>query len=428
MTRRLLFGMLIVLGVVACVGLYVESLSAATTVTLTPTTPYAAGNVLKGATITVPETIKATGGTNAKYTPKNIGPTGNVLHFGPAGTTPQAISTTAKTVAYGGVLGAYTPSLSIPATKITLTNSASVINTRAVTANVGWAKAVKAGFTGSTVLSASVAKGAIPALSSKVGSATGTTAGTLAAIATVPSGSQWVPNAGKTAWVAGPGAGTRIPIANLTGLVGSEATIIGGKHAATDNLAAKASVTMTWRPRTAAEAHSTPNGKPPMAAGGLADELWLTSDVVKIGGMGTNRFAGAGGQVYGLQMTFDNRINESFDGVTAGQAEMKKMQIVQLDSANKWAAVCTKYQGSTQSLAAFLAANSGNSLASLEGDWGIDPSSKANGKATTWAIVHGSGTFAVVPEPATIIMMVSATFGAIAYGWRRWTRRSRVVA
>ena len=60
-------------------------------------------------------------------------------------------------------------------------------------------------------------------------------------------------------------------------------------------------------------------------------------------------------------------------------------------------------------------------MASLEGDRGVDPSSIKNGKGTTWTIVHGSGTFAVVPEPATIVMILSATLGAIAYGWRRWS-------
>ena len=52
----------------------------------------------------------------------------------------------------------------------------------------------------------------------------------------------------------------------------------------------------------------------------MEPENWLTSDVVKISGI-------AGTQAYALQMSFDNRINQSFDGVAAGAQESNQNHI-----------------------------------------------------------------------------------------------------
>ena len=176
---------------------------------------------------------------------------------------------------------------------------------------------------------------------------------------------------------------------------------------------------MQWRARTLAEAHSAPSTAS-ITTG--ETELWLTSDVVNIGGLGSS----SAGTYYGLQMTFDNRINIAFDGQAAGEAQYNSNHIVSLNSGGQWATVATgSYEGNV-SLQAFLGAH-GSDISALIGDWGMYGSTP-DGQGKAWAIVRGGGVFAVVPEPATIIMMVSATLGAVAYGWRRWSRKSRLPA
>ena len=176
---------------------------------------------------------------------------------------------------------------------------------------------------------------------------------------------------------------------------------------------------MQWRARAANERKATKSTHLPIASSSQSED-WLTSDVVKIGGI-------AASTAYALQMSFDNRINVALDGQTAGQAELKRMKIAELNSANQWATVVTNSKFHDESLQDFLAANAGKSLVTLEGNWGVDPSSATNpqGRGKSWAIVHGSGVFAVVPEPATMLLLLSCAAGATVYGMRRWHRSAR---
>ncbi len=161
----------------------------------------------------------------------------------------------------------------------------------------------------------------------------------------------------------------------------------------------------------------------------------MTSDVVKVSGL--NPAAG-----YALQMTFDNRINMALDGLTKGTVANELAGLYVAERAGpgdtgSWQKVAAGahagdavYGGSghLESLSAFLAANSAYTLADLAGSWGVDPSSPDQGTGHSWVIVAGggSGIFAVVPEPSTLVLIgISAGIGLMAYGLRR--RKSKNV-
>jgi hypothetical protein len=76
-------------------------------------------------------------------------------------------------------------------------------------------------------------------------------------------------------------------------------------------------------------------------------------------------------------------------------------------------------------LDSFLTASlaEGKTLDELVGNWGVEAATQ-----TSWAIVRGGGIFAVVPEPTAILMLVSATLGAMTYGWRRFSRKGELTA
>ena len=204
---------------------------------------------------------------------------------------------------------------------------------------------------------------------------------------------------------------------NLFGIVGSEAEIVASNVRTSVGTDAGV-ISMQWRMRNANESRGkTLSGVLPTDS----SAKWLTSDVVKISGTTAS-------DIYALQMTFDNRINVAFEGTDNGSIDKQwqSLYIGQL-TGGKWTKAATgplsavgHYSDAT-SLDAFLAANSTKTLAELEGSWGVDKAAQKS-----WAIVRGggSGIFAVVPEPATIVMILSATLGAMTYGWRRWSRKS----
>ncbi len=228
---------------------------------------------------------------------------------------------------------------------------------------------------------------------------------------------------------------TKTNLKNLYKVVGSEAEILAGYYASGTGAAADSEINMQWRARTQEEAHNLLKDK---SVGYLPTDrspAWLTSDVVKIGGSAVTNDL-----YYALQISFDNRINLSFDGPVNGllDNEWDTMWIGQLDSTGtKWEAAVdlsdpskahySSDEANSATLEQFLesALTGGATLESLVGNWGVD---KASSKS--WAIVKGggSGIFAVVPEPATVLMLISATLGAVTYGWRRFSRRGRVVA
>ena len=242
----------------------------------------------------------------------------------------------------------------------------------------------------------------------------------------------------------------RTNLKRLYGLVGSEATIADSTNLPTDT-----DVTMEWRARTKGEADNVtnPTTKLPVKDPTTPDGAdWLTSDVVKIGGIGS-------GSVYALQMTFDNRINEALDqggaiatlahnsgAAAAVHAERDGLYIAEavlttsgsVTTAAKWTKPADIALGSKaelnvdMSLADFLASklNGTTTLADLVGSWGLDDAAQSpahpygvnsTGQGYSWAIVAGggSGIFAVVPEPTSLALLITAGLGLAIYGLRR---------
>ena len=129
---------------------------------------------------------------------------------------------------------------------------------------------------------------------------------------------------------------------------------------------------------------------------------WLTSDVVKIGGV-------AADATYALQMSFDDRINLALDGPTNGTVanEFPNLYLAEFDnSMNQWVNAATlgtiglhAQQAVFDSLTDFLAATQTTPLDQLQGSWGVDPATSPTGIGEAWAIVSGvgSGIFAVDP-------------------------------
>jgi hypothetical protein len=281
-------------------------------------------------------------------------------------------------------------------------------------ANVGVAKIAKtATFTGAPVLSAQI--GAGEQLASYKGATFNSSdpAQTWSLSSRVAQAGTLATNTTTAESITGPGSLG----AALYGAVGSEAEIVASTPV---NKTTTSTLTMQWRKRTAGEAlHPGPLVVAPGTTGPIPK--WLTSDVVKIGGTALD----AGDVTYALQMTFDNRINLALDGQTNGtpEKEFEDLYIAKLNTGNQWerAAAGT---GHWQSLAAFLEENNTKTLDQLEGNWGVDPTpvdgDTDKQRYKSWAIIRNTGgTFAVVPEPATVIMMISACMGAMAYGWRR---------
>jgi hypothetical protein len=267
-------------------------------------------------------------------------------------------------------------------------------------ANVGLAKVgtgTPAFGIGETVLSAKVVAGSsMTNLSSKVNPK-----GTLAA------------NPTPAASVTGPWS---LPTSKLYGTVGSEAMIVSSTPLASD-----ATVTMQWRKRTPGEAHAYGVVDPTLPS----ECSWLASDVVKIGGI-------ASSVDYALQMSFDNRINLALNMGGSLATDYPGLFLAQYNTTTShWVKASDMVtagsyaeKGVFESFSDFLAgaysAHPTLTLADLLGSWGVDPSTTSTGTGHSWAIVQGSGIFAVdpdpsaagmigaVPEPSALVLMISA--------------------
>ena len=181
--------------------------------------------------------------------------------------------------------------------------------------------------------------------------------------------------------------------------------------------------TMQFRARTAGEAGTTP-GDPSLPD----NNLYLISDIVRIGGLGD----ASTGTVYALSMTYDARIGMVKEHKKATYMTDQDPMIVekvgsQYESAKDLFAAATginKQAEVATDVNTFITTQSGlgHTLASLVGSYGGATTLSSTGIGTAWMIVRGGGDFGVVPEPSTIIMLISAGLGLMVYGWRRWRR------
>jgi hypothetical protein len=240
---------------------------------------------------------------------------------------------------------------------------------------------------------------------------------TLGSFAASPSGnpssvslSSRVNPAGTLAW-----GGT-----NIYGPVGSEAQILISTRVGADT-----TVSMAWRPRSAYESGQTGSpapGESTLLPGGAK---WLTSDVVQVGISPAP--SPSSPIVYAMQMSFDNRINQQLDGGASALEEFNKnsLYLAELTPGGQWqnavvgdASVGANAQTHVNdSLADFLNQKLANltsptaidaMLQSLVGSWGVDTN-----QDQAWAIIDHAATLAVVPEPASLLLLISAGAGLV---------------
>jgi hypothetical protein len=213
---------------------------------------------------------------------------------------------------------------------------------------------------------------------------------------------------------------------NIYGPVGSEAQILTSTRMAADT-----TVSMAWRPRSAYESGQTSTPAPGESTLLPAGIKWLTSDVVQVG-MSPTPCSGSP-IIYAMQMSFDNRINQQLDKGATALDEFNKgsLYLAELTPGGQWqnavagdASVGANAQTHVNdSLADFLnqklasltspAAIDGM-LQSLVGSWGVDTN-----QDQAWAIIDHAGTMAVVPEPASLLLLISAGAGLLLYRRRR---------
>ncbi len=211
---------------------------------------------------------------------------------------------------------------------------------------------------------------------------------------------------------------TNLNPANYQGTVGSECDIL-----ASTAFSSSTTVTMSWRNRNNSENASFNDAsyKTILPAGIMA----LTSDVVDIEGVGTP--GATGNPTFAMQMTYDDRINNYVLGGT-GSATVASAYVVKLvDGVWENAILSDSVTGIyaqtavADSLSDFLANEfaQGYTLDQLAGSWGVDLATDQS-----WAILNsGSGQFAVVPEPSTLVLLAAGAAGLMAFRVRRKAAR-----
>ncbi len=200
-------------------------------------------------------------------------------------------------------------------------------------------------------------------------------------------------------------------------MLGTVATILAG----TNNSGSPTTVGMTWRTRATDETAGTIQ-QPPMSYANKAG--YLTSDVVNVTGIATSATS-----PYVLQMSFNPSLFASgaqnnfsngwlYLGTLSGAGTGETWEnAVKLDDATGSEAKVA--QGEDWNT--FISNNGGvGNLANLLGSWGVDTTNNV-----AWAVIDYNGTFAVVPEPGTLVLLLVAAgvlTPVIRRRWRAWKK------
>jgi len=200
-------------------------------------------------------------------------------------------------------------------------------------------------------------------------------------------------------------------IAGLGATLGNSATSYGIGSTSMEILAGNlvASVSASWRPRSAGELPSNP----PHAPGYLP----LYSDVLNLNGVTT-------GTPYVLQMTYDpNQLGTTsptggalylgYRSTTDGNWHYATAPLADGNTGNNATAAQQDYIGSFASFTGTY----GTTLTSYMGAWGVVYDT-AHQQYDVWAVVNHDAEFAAVPEPGTIALLVGGLL-ALGVAYRR---------
>jgi fibronectin-binding autotransporter adhesin len=177
-------------------------------------------------------------------------------------------------------------------------------------------------------------------------------------------------------------------------VLGTEATLKGGHNATLST----ATITMQWRTRTDAE---KVEAVPIAPAGQYAAGGGLISDVMDLGN--------PNGDLVAVQMTYSNaellRIWHYDDtNVAANDGGSIHMDWW---NGSSWVNAGTIWKGN-------MAAPDGADLTAEAGWYGVNLANHV-----VWAVINHGGSLAAVPEPATIVMLLSGLMAMAGFAWRR---------
>ncbi len=191
-------------------------------------------------------------------------------------------------------------------------------------------------------------------------------------------------------------------------VVGTDAIIRAGT-----NTGAQKTVAMNWRDR--ADQEKEPNPTSPPMPGPLAR---LVSDVLELTGM-----AASPTDPFVLQMSYSEALLPKPEAQLAAGGNIFLAWLDETGPQSQWmwrravegntgqgANAVANYQGSWDDFAAIH----GTNLSVLLGSWGVDTTNN-----NVWAVVNHNSQFAVVPEPATWLLLCMAIPGAMLVRRRR---------